>query len=76
MPGWQEILLILVVIVLIFGAKRIPEIAKALGKASGEYKKAKNAMQEEIQDIEKENSEKQTAELKDAEKPSDPEKKV
>lgn len=39
--GITEILLILVVIILLFGGKRIPEIARALGRASYEYKKAK-----------------------------------
>lgn len=39
--GVTEIILILVVILLLFGGKRIPEIARALGRASYEYKKAK-----------------------------------
>lgn len=39
--GITEILLILVVIILLFGGKRIPEIARALGRASYEYKKQK-----------------------------------
>ena len=30
--GWQEILLILLVALLLFGAKRIPDLAKGLGK--------------------------------------------
>ncbi len=35
---WQVALLILV-IVLVFGSKKLPELARALGKAKGEYKK-------------------------------------
>lgn len=35
---WQ-ILLLLVVIVLVFGSKKLPELARALGKAKGEFKK-------------------------------------
>ena len=35
---WQIALLILV-IVLIFGSKKLPELARALGKAKGEFKK-------------------------------------
>ena len=35
---WQ-IVLLLVVIVLLFGGKKLPEIARALGKATGEFKK-------------------------------------
>ena len=36
-PG--EIILVLVVLLLLFGAKRIPEIARSLGKSLGEFKK-------------------------------------
>lgn len=49
--GFTEILLILVVILLLFGGKRIPEIARALGRASYEYKKAKNILKEEAQGL-------------------------
>lgn len=45
--GITEILLILLVIILLFGGKRIPEIARALGRASYEYKKAKSIIQDE-----------------------------
>ena len=38
--GWPELLLILFVCLLIFGAGRLPEIAKQLGKAIQEFKKA------------------------------------
>lgn len=49
--GFTEILLILVVILLLFGGKRIPEIARALGRASYEYKKAKNILQDEAKGL-------------------------
>lgn len=49
--GITEILLILFVILLLFGGKRIPEIARALGRASYEYKKAKNILKEEAQGL-------------------------
>ena len=35
---WQ-ILLVIVVLVLVFGSKKLPELARALGKAKGEFKK-------------------------------------
>ena len=41
--GFTEILVILVVVLLLFGAKRIPELARAFGKASYEFKKAKTS---------------------------------
>jgi len=41
MAGPAEILLILVVILLLFGAKRLPELARSLGKSLSEFKKGK-----------------------------------
>lgn len=38
-PGLWQILILIVVVALIFGAKKIPEIARALGRSSGEFKK-------------------------------------
>ena len=37
--GWQEILLILIIIIVLFGASRIPSIMKAMGKGVKEFKK-------------------------------------
>ena len=39
--GLTEILVIAAVILLLFGAKKIPEVARSLGRASYEFKKAK-----------------------------------
>lgn len=49
--GVSEILLILVVVLVLFGGKRIPELARALGKAQYEYKKAKEMLQNEAQEL-------------------------
>ena len=49
--GITEIALILVAVLILFGGKRIPELAKALGKAQYEYKKAKEMLQNEAQDL-------------------------
>lgn len=51
--GIPEIILIVVVVLLLFGAKRIPELARSLGKAQNEYKKAKEALKEEAEDLQK-----------------------
>jgi sec-independent protein translocase protein TatA len=40
--GMTEIVIIFLVILLLFGAKRLPEVARAMGRASNEFKKAKN----------------------------------
>ena len=49
--GFTEILVILVVVLLLFGAKRIPELARAFGKASYEFKKAKSELTRESQEL-------------------------
>ncbi len=47
--GAQELLLILLVVLLLFGAKRIPEFAQGLGKGIREFKKAMRETKEEIE---------------------------
>jgi sec-independent protein translocase protein TatA len=37
--GWQEILLIVLIILLLFGAKRIPEMMRSIGKGVRELKR-------------------------------------
>ena len=38
-PGIWQLLIVILIVALIFGAKKIPEIARALGRSSGEFKK-------------------------------------
>jgi sec-independent protein translocase protein TatA len=38
--GWQEMILILVVLLLLFGAKRLPEMGRSLGRGMREFKDA------------------------------------
>lgn len=47
--GW-EIMLIVLVILIFFGAKRIPELARGLGKGIREFKDATNEIKDEIED--------------------------
>ncbi len=39
MPGTPEILLIIFIILLLFGAKKLPELSRSIGKSLGEFKK-------------------------------------
>ena len=49
--GFTEILLIALFILIVFGAKRIPELARAMGRASYEFKKAKADLEAESRDF-------------------------
>ena len=46
--GHWELLLIMMAILLLFGSKRLPELARGLGKGLQEFKKALNDVKEEI----------------------------
>lgn len=50
MQGGGEIILILFVILLLFGAKKLPELSRSLGKSLGEFKKGKEDLEREIRD--------------------------
>lgn len=57
--GTAEILVILLIVLLVFGAKRIPELARSLGKASREFKDARDGV---LTELEKEPAKKSSAE--------------
>ncbi|MBN1308579.1 MAG: twin-arginine translocase TatA/TatE family subunit [Chitinispirillaceae bacterium] len=46
--GIQELLIILIIVILLFGAKKIPELAKGLGTGIKEFKKASNEVDKQI----------------------------
>ena len=48
--GGSEFFLIIMVVLLFFGAKGIPDIAKSLGRASREFKDAMNGVERELRD--------------------------
>lgn len=48
MPGGWELVIIVLVIILLFGAKKIPELAKGLGKGIREFKDATKDIKSEI----------------------------
>jgi len=47
--GFREILLILLIILILFGAKRIPEMMRAMGEGVKEFKKAARDIQSDDQ---------------------------
>ena len=48
MPSMPELLVILAIVVLLFGAKKIPELAKGLGSGIKNFKKAMKEDEEEV----------------------------
>ena len=46
--SWSHLLIILLILLLVFGAARIPEIARALGKAIQEFKKGAKEVDDEV----------------------------
>jgi len=54
-PGWQEVLFILVVVLLIFGPKQLPNIARYLGRMVSELKKGKDEFLDELKNSDEEN---------------------
>ena len=75
--GTTELLVILFIILLVFGSKKLPELAQGLGRGIREFKKATNDIQDEL-DINKPLAEpepKVKKESKDTE-PSDSETKA
>ena len=55
--GPEIIILVIVIGVLIFGVKKIPELAKTFGKAKGEFEKGKIEAEKELKDFKEKSSE-------------------
>jgi sec-independent protein translocase protein TatA len=58
--GYQELMIILVIVLLLFGAQKLPELARGLGKSMSEFKKGQ-AEDEPIAKTEKAQEEKKGA---------------
>jgi TatA/E family protein of Tat protein translocase len=46
--GWQEVLVILFLLLLLFGAKRLPELGQSLGKGIREFKRGVREIQDDV----------------------------
>ena len=62
--GQEWIFVIIIVVVLIFGAKKIPELAKTFGKAKGEFEKGKIEGEKDLKDFKEKGSETNSKETK------------
>ncbi|MFC4549807.1 MULTISPECIES: Sec-independent protein translocase subunit TatA/TatB [Halorussus] len=50
-PGGMEMMVILLIAVLLFGANKIPKLARSTGEAMGEFKKGRQEVEEELSEM-------------------------
>lgn len=50
-PQGPELIFILILLLLLFGAKKLPKLARGVGQSMGEFKKAKIEMENEIKAV-------------------------
>ena len=50
-PGGTELLVILLIAVLLFGANKIPKLARSTGQAMGEFQRGRTEIEQELEDI-------------------------
>ncbi len=62
--GQEWIFIIIIAVVLIFGAKKIPELAKTFGKAKGEFEKGKIEGEKELKDFKEKSNDVNSKETK------------
>lgn len=58
--GTQELILILLVILVLFGAKKIPDMMSGFGKGIREFKKASRDIEDEVSNINSDNNSKKS----------------
>ena len=46
--GGQEMLIVFLIVLLLFGAKKLPQLARGIGKSMGEFKRARDDFEHEI----------------------------
>ena len=51
--GFPELLVILLIILLLFGAAKLPEIARSMGKSINEFKKGAKEIEKDVEEIKK-----------------------
>jgi len=51
LPGGMELAVILLIAVLLFGANKIPKLARSTGQAMGEFQKGREEVEQELQEI-------------------------
>jgi sec-independent protein translocase protein TatA len=62
LPGGPELLIVLFVLVLLFGANKIPKLARSTGQAMGEFRRGREEIEEELNEVAGEGEGEATAE--------------
>jgi len=51
LPGGPELIVILLIAVLLFGANKIPKLARSTGQAMGEFQKGRQQVEQELEEL-------------------------
>ncbi|WP_254544437.1 twin-arginine translocase TatA/TatE family subunit [Halomarina pelagica] len=51
LPGGPELLILLLIIVVLFGANKLPKLARSSGQAMGEFQKGREEVEQELQEM-------------------------
>jgi len=54
LPGGPEVLVVLLILVLLFGANKIPKLARSTGQAMGEFKRGREEIEDELSQMDEE----------------------
>ncbi|MFT5904832.1 MAG: sec-independent protein translocase protein TatA [Cryomorphaceae bacterium] len=73
--GGQEMILVFLIVLLLFGAKKLPQLARGIGKSTGEFKRARDEFEREITRAEVEATT-ETSKVKEAEEENEVKEKI
>ncbi len=71
LPGGWEWIILLLIVLLVFGAKRLPELARSVGKSMNEFKKGMNESKDSADEIANEVKKTGDGYVKEASSPKD-----